>query len=502
MSDLQQAHQWCAQARQYLKSAKAMKGSKALVMKAVDLYEQVLEAHGQELSEPYFGLGYIALAGGRPDLAVRFLQNGLRLSPDHARMRHLLGRARQAAEKFAARQEALAVSEAAEAAKPAETPAGPPPNELVSDLGPEQNADKVSSGPEVEMLQRALQKFGHALTVTGVYDRPTYAAVRSLQSLHKIPVTGLVDAATRTQINPMVKVVLSEQDSQEKLKEILMDFAQARGQSVSLFAQEMLLELLELLLQVVQDFPSESEEALPGPQAPELWPREYLSSRLGNMGQMGIVSKGLEVQRVQQILQQLGYPVKINGQFDLQTFSELNRFQLDQGLTVTGIVEGPTRERLNALLEGIFQEEATQEALYEEVVRFQTELQLQHWPTIEKRRALLSEVIIILIKEGRLPELDPDIASYFQLQSELGPANRPGKVSQGREVRLLQQVLRKLNFEKVSINGTYDSETYNAVRAFQMSKKLPMTGLVDARSREELNALILMVLGRREPDAH
>lgn len=502
MSDLQQAHQWCAQARQYLKSAKAMKGSKALVMKAVDLYEQVLEAHGQELSEPYFGLGYIAFAGGRPDLAVRFLQNGLRLSPDHARMRQLLGRAHLAAEKFVARQEALAVSQAADTAKAPEAPAGPPPNELVSDLGPEQNADKISSGPEVEMLQRALQKFGHALMVTGVYDRPTYTAVRSLQSLHKIPVTGLVDAATREQINPMVKVVLCEQDSQEKLKNILLHFAELRGQNISLFAQEMLLELLELLLQLVQDFPSESEEALPGPQPPELWPREFLSSRLGNMGQMGIVSKGLEVQRVQQVLQQLGYPVKINGQFDLQTFSELNRFQMDQGLTLTGIVEGPTRERLNTLLEGIFQEEATQEAIFEEISHFQAELKLQYWPTIEKRRALLSGVILSLIKDGRLPELDQEIAPYFQVQSELGPANRPGKVSQGREVRLLQQVLRKLNFDKVSVNGTYDTETYNAVRAFQMSKKLPMTGLVDARSREELNALILMVLGRQDNSAH
>jgi len=497
MADLQQSLQRCAQARQFLKSAYAMKGSKALVLKAVDLYEQVLQEHGQELPEPYFGLAYIAYAGGQPETALRFLQAGLQLSPEHPRMRSLLARAHKAAQTQQAQAAAKATT-AAHAAAAEAAEAGPPPQELVSDLGPEQNADKISRGPEVEMLQRALQKLGHAVLVTGSYDRPTYAAVRNLQSLYKLPVTGFVDAVLRAQLNPVVRVVLAEQVCFARLLEIVKDFAQAIGQDLNLFVQQMVMELLELLLSLLQDFPSEAEEPLQMTAEPHFDLRENLSSRLGNMGQMGIVSKGLEVMRLQQVLLNLGYQVKVNQQFDLQTFSELSRFQLDQGLPITGIVEGPTREKLNQFLQAIFHEEAAQEALFHEIRRFQAELTLQLWPTLEQHRHSLTDILLELVKVGRLPELPTELVPYFQLQSELGPANRPGKVSQGREVRLLQQVLRKLAYTKVEINGNYDPETYNAVRSFQISKKLPMTGMVESKTREELNALVLHVLSRAE----
>lgn len=495
MADIQRSLQRCAQARQFLKSAKAMKGSKALVMKAVDLYEQVLQEHGQDLPEPYFALAYIAYAGGRPDLALPFLKNGLQLAPDHARMRHLLPRVRKAADQLA-QQRQVAAQKAQQVQAQELADDGKMVPELRSDLGPEQNADKVSRGPEVEMLQRVLQKLGHAVLLTRVYDRPTYTAVRAVQSLYKLPVTGLVDAATRAELNPIVRVVLAEQACHERLLDVVSAFAEKIEVELSLFLRQMAVELLDLLLTVVQDFPEEEETPLTGPD-PNFPPRAALVSRLGNMGHMGIVSKGEEVRRTQQVLKLMGYPVKVNSQFDLVTFSELSRFQLDHQLPVSGIVEGPTRDHLNRLLQPIFHEEAAEEKIITELRVFQQELQLQRWPTIESRCQALIHMLLGLLKAGRLPDVPPEVAAYFRLQSELGPANRPGKVSQGREVRMLQQALSRMGF-KLEVNGNYDQATYAAVRSFQIGKKLPMTGMVDTKTRTELNEILLHALGRNE----
>ncbi|HEY9842483.1 MAG TPA: peptidoglycan-binding domain-containing protein, partial [Candidatus Obscuribacterales bacterium] len=123
---------------------------------------------------------------------------------------------------------------------------------------------------------------------------------------------------------------------------------------------------------------------------------------------------------------------------------------------------------------------------------------LEKWPTIEKRRESLSDVLVEMLKIGKLPDIPPDLAGFFQLHSELGPANRQGKVSQGREVRLLQQALRKLGYAKIEVNGQYDQETYSAVRSIQISKKLPMTGMVDAKTRDELNGLIFHILTKSD----
>lgn len=499
MPDIQQGLQRCAQARQFLKSARAMKSSKSLVMKAVELYRSVLEDFGQELAEPYWGMAYIAYAGGRPDIALAFLRAGLQLEPGHARMRQLLPRAVKASAQREERLQAQAEAQARQAETQATAAAqseGPPPNQLVSDIGMDNSPATVHQGPEVDMLQRALRKQGHSLMVSGIFDRPTYTAVRAVQSLHKLPVTGWVDAATREVINPVVAVVLAEQAAHDTLQAIVRRLMGHLDLEANAFQTQMITEFIDLLLEQVQSYPQDEEQEDTGPDA-EVRPREALQSRLGNMGQMGIVSKGLEVYRTQQVLAHMGYPVKCSGQFDLQTFSELSRFQMDQKLAISGIVEGDTRERLNALLQPIFHEEAACEDILKTLREFQQTLQLKKWPSIEARREDFTNVLLEMVKTARLPEIPERIADFFQLTDNLGPSNRPGHVSQGREVRLLQQVLYKLGYTKVEINGSYDNNTYAAVRSFQISKKLAMTGMVDEKTRAELNSLIVDVLSHQ-----
>jgi peptidoglycan hydrolase-like protein with peptidoglycan-binding domain len=496
MADIQNGLQRCAQARQFIKSARAMKGSKSLVMKAVELYRSVIEDFGQDLAEPYWGMAYIAYAGGRPDIALAFLKAGLQLDPGHARMRQLLPRAVKSSAQREERLDAHAKQPQARAAEtsPVE-PEGPPPNQLISDLGMDNSPATVHRGAEVAMLQRALRKLGHTLMISEIFDRPTYAAVRGVQSLHKLAVTGWVDAATREYLNPIVEVVLAEQAAHDALQEIIRELMDQLQLEANAFQAQMITEFIDLLLEQVQSFPEDEEEEDKSPDA-EIKPRVPLSSRLGNMGQMGIVSKGLEVYRTQQVLIKMGYPVKSSGQFDLQTFSELSRFQMDQKLGISGIVEGPTRDRLNTLLEPIFHEEAACEKILQTIREFQQILQLKKWPSVEARREALTDVLIAIVKTAKLPDIPPVILNFFKLTESLGPANRAGQVSQGREVRLLQQVLYKLGYQKVQINGTYDNDTYGAVRSFQISKKLAMTGMVDEKTREELNSLVLDVLSR------
>lgn len=497
MADIQNGLQRCAQARQFIKSARAMKGSKSLVMKALELYRSVIEDFGQELAEPYWGMSYIAYAGGRPDIALAFLKAGLQLDSGHARMRQLLPRAVKAAAQREERRlqaQQHPQSTLSEESSPVE-PEGPPPNQLISDLGMDNNPATIHQGAEVAMLQRALRKLGHTLMISEVFDRPTYAAVRAVQSLHKLAVTGWVDAATREYLNPIVEVVLAEQAAHDTLQEIVRELMDQLGIEANAFQAQMITEFIDLLLEQVQSFPQEEETESKTPD-PEIKSRTPLSSRLGNMGQMGIVSKGIEVYRTQQVLIKMGYPVKLSGQFDLQTFSELSRFQMDQKLGISGIVEGPTRDLINTLLKPIFYEEAAREKILQTIREFQQELQIKKWPSIEACREALTDVLISIVKTAKLPDIPPVILNFFKLTESLGPANRPGQISQGREVRLLQQVLYKLGYQKVQINGTYDNDTYSAVRSFQISKKLAMTGMVDEKTREELNSLVIDVLSR------
>jgi peptidoglycan hydrolase-like protein with peptidoglycan-binding domain len=53
-----------------------------------------------------------------------------------------------------------------------------------------------SKGDQVVWLQQHLQSADPAVGVTSTFDAATDSAVRSLQALHGLPVTGSTDAAT------------------------------------------------------------------------------------------------------------------------------------------------------------------------------------------------------------------------------------------------------------------------------------------------------------------
>ena len=58
------------------------------------------------------------------------------------------------------------------------------------------------------------------------------------------------------------------------------------------------------------------------------------------------------------------------------------------------------------------------------------------------------------------------------------------------EIKRLQENLTKLGFYAGSINGKVDDETYFAIRLFQKSNDLEITGELDKKSRDKLKELI------------
>ncbi|PIQ24650.1 hypothetical protein COW36_10945 [bacterium (Candidatus Blackallbacteria) CG17_big_fil_post_rev_8_21_14_2_50_48_46] len=486
MADLNKARQKCADARKILQTARSMKGNRGLVVRAIELYQEVLREHAHELSEPFAALAQISWSGGDRVSAFRFVQAGIQIHPRNTKLQALRARMDQA------QNTTLESSE--ETLGPSKPVSVQNPTELQSDLGQEQDQTKVSEGDEISLLQKILIKLGFTVQITGAYDRNTYAAVRTFQSSRKLPVTGSVEANTRETLNPIAKIVLAEEKATEQLLQVIENLSLSLAQDLTESLKQLVWELIQQLLTVTQQV-LEPEETQAPPQERDSHPREPLQSRLGNMGQMGIVSKGWEVIRLQQILQREGFPVKVNGSFDLQTFTELSRFQLEHHLPVNGLAEADTRAVLNLHLEKLYAELDAADALREVIDEFQCFTGIQAQASQIIRLRLIQSQLIELVKTGKLPPPPPELMDLWQIRSELGPSNRPGKISSGSEVRILQQALKRLGF-KAEITGTYDNDTYNAVRSFQISRKLPMTGLMDAKSREELNPLVLNLLSQ------
>src|SRR5690606_388227 len=71
---------------------------------------------------------------------------------------------------------------------------------------------------------------------------------------------------------------------------------------------------------------------------------------------------------------------------------------------------------------------------------------------------------------------------------------KPGKPlmktgSKGKKVRRLEARLKQRKHFKGKVGAKYDRKTRLAVRRFQKSVKIPVTGKVDVRTRDRLNAV-------------
>lgn len=142
--------------------------------------------------------------------------------------------------------------------------------------------------------------------------------------------------------------------------------------------------------------------------------------------QMGRGSQGDDVTKLQEILKNLGYDVKITGVFDDQTESALYQFQLDQH-----IVKGEKDSGA-----GYFGPKTV--------------------------AALEKEYIASIVKNTTIAVVD--VPNYLVQDLSLNES--------GDAVRQLQNELQKLNFLKIDPTGLYGPVTAHAVFKFQQSQGL------------------------------
>ena len=342
---------------------------------------------------------------------------------------------------------------------------------LSLELGPASTSRLADSGPEVQLLQKLLVICGCELAFSGNYDKATYDAVRKLQLRYHLPMTGRIDAKTRENFNGLIAAARELEATARKLWYLVYPYRKQLGFPIegesALVVQAWLKDLLEAVRQ------DQSAEGYP-PQLSVHPGRPLLQNLLGPPGQMGVLSHGLEVTRLQEALQALGYNLRVNHSFDLQTFDCLKQFQLAQGLPVSGLADGHTRNQLNLHLQARYEREKVWEGMVEVVHGFQREHGLLTNAALEAR---IHEELRQLLEEAVLP-----------IRCQLGPLQRQGLQHIGPDVLLLKCFLIQEGHE-LEADLAFDAATVQALRAFQKQHKLAVSGYLDAASLDFINQL-------------
>lgn len=360
--------------------------------------------------------------------------------------------------------------EAARPEKPAELVYGPPGQHAISEAA------------EIALINRVLLGLNLACGSGNKYDAQTYTGVRSFQARNKLRVTGLCDPATYAALQQLDTQQQAAGDMVDALMRSLHDHAEAMGIPGSPLKWKIISLHLEADRQSLQSPLPPRETPLDElPASPEA-ERPLLSSELGTKGQAGIVSQGLEVERLQEVLIGLGYEIHAPGHFDLQTYGEVKRFQQANGLTPSGLADAPTRAAINLHLEQRYAQERFHDGLIqawrEYLIKAAVPVSAQRW----------DDVLLLCRRLVDLLAADPEDLAALQrlgLPPRLSEELAPGKAPE-LQVLLLQLLLSRQGHE-LELTANYDAATTAAVRGFQGAHKLPMTGRVDGRTRDALN---------------
>ncbi|MBF2054775.1 MAG: peptidoglycan-binding protein [Candidatus Sericytochromatia bacterium] len=351
-------------------------------------------------------------------------------------------------------------------------------SDAVMELGAAGQKGVRSEGTEIKALQTGLLRLGFGQVICNArYDVHTTQAVRQFQQAHGLKPSGRVDRQTRERINQM----LGFKTLEAQLTEHIFDYLENRLDTA--FSEDLSMQVLRLCERFWQQL---AEQARPEAyQAPEpIAQAMVIEDVLGTRDDPGVSCfQGEAVEHLQRYLLSEGYDLKVNGQFDLQTFSALKSYQQAHGLAVTGQTDDATRVLLNQAFQQRFQSQLDLEGLRDIFARY---CEVRNWSVPAVVLAWCEQLLRLTTAadfEAVLRSLLPD-----QIRSELGPAGSSGnKVSEGPEVELLQLRLRELG-EALDITGVYDAATQAIVRRWQGSLKLPLTGWVNAATATALFA--------------
>ncbi len=349
-----------------------------------------------------------------------------------------------------------------------------------------------SSGAAVRILQEMLINYGYLNDVAdGIFGPKTEEAVRAFQQANGLKVDGIAGPATwaalfaydAPQTPPVARPELNEGSSGDevtKLQNKLYDYNFLIGRPDGYFGPR--------TADAVKNFQSavgleptgvvddETYEALdnynpkPEPTLPTL--REGANNEF--------------VKLLQSKLKELGfYKGEINSDFDKETLEAIKNFQTQADINPDGVVGDQTWSRLNSnqasggfpiLMEGdtgpnvaILQERIFALGYYKGYItgRFDNETK-DAVTKFQKDTGLSSDGIV-----G--PLTWEAIESQFQL-----PVQRRvlGLGSFGEDVEIIQEILFALGYYNGDITGNFDTNTMEAVKAFQEDNGLVPDGIV------------------------
>ena len=351
-------------------------------------------------------------------------------------------------------------------------PADENPSSLRSDLGPPALKSRVSSGPELRLLQETLDALGFELQATQQFDNATSRAVRAFQTRYKLPLTGWVDDKTRAALNPLIAVSLRRKELLEAMREAIHRYWEAKGHPASQPVDIWSVLLADVLRQIfrqgsgelsVIDFPAPREKPL-------------IDQPLGSMGMGGAISKGPVILRLQELLLAQGLDLSPSGQFDLKTIVALRQFLTAHGLPADESVNPSNQHIFNQLLQATYERESIRDSL---LAQIHESYQCVGIPWHRELEHYVRTRLFPLLEKSGLPKIT----------QELGPPGRFGKLSAGSEVAILQALLSKSGLA-CPLTQNFDAATQQSLKAFQRTHRLPESGMADAATLSVCNEIL------------
>lgn len=446
-----EAHALCQAAENCLHKAQTLLDNGPLVAEAATLYLQATELDPDSVL-PYLGLACIGYAMGDQAQSVGLLMQAQALEPHNLKVAQLLQRFQKKAPPAPPpTQSVRSLNPGVLLASVSFDTPNPTPERLAQAIGLAPHA--IQSGPQVALLQTALQAIGFSLAVTDSFDGPTLKALQAYQYKLKRPVTGVSDAVIHQHLNRVLDKLATDPDY----------------------------------------FHTPSEPESPPP--PDISQPQLLVTDLGPAPLKGKVHSGPEVRLLQETLDALGFSVANTGDYDAQTSQAVRAFQRQQKLPLTGWVDGKTRSTLNPLITLAINRKEHQQAL-------KTEIQA-YWHTQGYAPSLLWEHVLeqtlkqLMNGEDR-PDTPPPLPPWRDkplIQQVLGSPGEHHTLSEGPLITRLQELLQAQGMV-VKVTHHFDLQTLVALRQFLTALGLPAHDRVDASNWGPINALLVAQYAR------
>ena len=309
---------------------------------------------------------------------------------------------------------------------------------------------------QVRALQQALRSEGYNISVDGIWGLNTASALRSYQSASQLAITGQANRETLAKLNlnsdAFYNTNMASNTNVKAQSALTLSRAEVRDLQAALRAEGYNIGVDGIwgpnTASALRSFQTSSNLAVTGQANRETLAKLNMNSnsyfnsdettRADMKAQTSLRLNSTEVRGLQQALRAQGYNIGVDGVWGPNTAGALRSFQSRSNLAVTGQANRETLAELN-LLPG--------------------------------------STTTTTASTTTTTTTGPDIQAQTALRLDSG------------EVRSLQQALRNEGYTGVGVNGFMDQPTVDALRSFQTSNNLAVTGRANFETLASLDLL-------------